>query len=1371
MLRHIFQVFFTGLVLTAPVASAAVSTGPHSPSASMAELSAIVAADGLLVEEIRQTSPSRGHAIVRDGIFTDRRDYTLVDGTWTTSRILRTWTTSESAEDVFYTAVLNSDGTIVSCKRQSFDGQGRLTGDTLIGDISGAGTTAFAIEFDGTISGDTEQCSHTYSYTAAGSLAREDFTGGRWITYSYDADTLRLTSQFEGAGDTVAVRRFHSYDADGQLARTTIDDGNGETIDSLDGVTLRLIECVCRDAETTTIERRYLDWETGTEQLLASRTQQFSDDGSVLQETLSDAKDRAYFTQLNIFDAEGETFHRLDSLGHVDSYDLDASESKPEPAATASADYVESTNSRGQVTDRVFADGATESWRYFANGTLSSHTARDGKTTTYQRDAFGRTIAVDHSGTDGTVYWQETIEYSLAGPVAKVDGLGNTTLVDYDAAGRVNATTLIDNQGAEQQRVEYRYGLQGDLEAVLRFYGQSPTDYSATCFERAEDGKVIAVRIENSYGDILQRTPTCPKGQEVSDLVSTERNEHGQIVLEERFAATGEPLTVKRLEYDACGRPTQEIAEVLIDDEVSRQVTTRWDYTAAGQLAAITEDADGQDPATTRYDYDQYGRITAVTHPNDITLTYRYDPAGRLSERKSSVGDLHEEYLYDAAGNLITINDRINDLSTHREYDALGRVVRERLANGLSIARTYDGIGRVTQTELPDGSWIEYEYDAAHLRTVRRLSPNAAVRYQHSYETYDWNGRLRSCSMLGALGSLSYNWTDDSARPTSIDSPYWSAVLPDSDAAQVHISDAAGNTEHHFHYDASGRITNDLAIAKETVREAHYQYDSLDNRIADDLGNYVVNGHNQLLEDGRGSYTYDRNGNLVTIDRDGHVIELSYDSLNRLTGVARDDSYRVAYAYDAFGRRISEQRWRLNDGSWDDLGLRYLVYDGSNDIGTADIDGTLVQLRVLGKEIHGAEIGASVAMELWNDSEMKTYAPIHNHTGSVVCLVDAETGTAAETYRYDAFGVREIYDANGATTDKSATGNPWQYASKRTDGITQLVNFGLRVYDPVTGRWTAKDPAGRIDGPNRYAYVHNDPVRNIDQYGLWGLTTWVSEAASWVYDTVVDKICDSWNKASHATYHVFHEFVPYEQEAAAIEGSLEDAMGSGLFYMTGYEPMETAIGTIGQGEVSDAIRITFLNGIMTSHDEMIHSTALISDTHGGVNVHYIYRATKGWTWDIAQSTLTKAADFIAPQAYLLADRWKGLIKEMGGTQSGGLIIHYAHSIGAVDSLRAAELLTPAEQKMIRVIALGPATMLHEEYVESATNYVSARDGVCLLDPVGIIKAILYEENNVVFLSSVFDGAPLVDHLFTSDTYREIWESLGAEFVSEYGSVE
>lgn len=40
------------------------------------------------------------------------------------------------------------------------------------------------------------------------------------------------------------------------------------------------------------------------------------------------------------------------------------------------------------------------------------------------------------------------------------------------------------------------------------------------------------------------------------------------------------------------------------------------------------------------------------------------------------------------------------------------------------------------------------------------------------------------------------------------------------------------------------------------------------------------------------------------------------------------------------------------------------------------------------------------------------------------------------------------------------------------------------MYTPHVGRWLSQDPAGFVDGPNRYLYVANNPTRRLDPSGM-----------------------------------------------------------------------------------------------------------------------------------------------------------------------------------------------------------------------------------------------------------------------------------------------
>jgi hypothetical protein len=222
-------------------------------------------------------------------------------------------------------------------------------------------------------------------------------------------------------------------------------------------------------------------------------------------------------------------------------------------------------------------------------------------------------------------------------------------------------------------------------------------------------------------------------------------------------------------------------------------------------------------------------------------------------------------------------------------------------------------------------------------------------------------------------------------------------------------------------------------------------------------------------------------------------------------------------------------------------------------------------------------------------------------------------------------------------------------------------------------------------------------------------------------------------------------------------------VGPSLYLLAGLGIENTECGVIGNGECYDKVRVSHINGILNNHLGCREAVEMISQLHGGVNVHYTYRPTAGWTGDLFNAFIARMG-FVSPTARCLADNWRKLINEMGGPSGGGLIIHYAHSQGGVETICAKQLMTPEELRMIRVITFGSPKVVLREAFSSATNYVSRRDGVSLLDPMGLFGAIAAKEAAVVFVGS-HSGLPIIDHPLANENYLQILTELGRRFAS------
>lgn len=167
--------------------------------------------------------------------------------------------------------------------------------------------------------------------------------------------------------------------------------------------------------------------------------------------------------------------------------------------------------------------------------------------------------------------------------------------------------------------------------------------------------------------------------------------------------------------------------------------------------------------------------------------------------------------------------------------------------------------------------------------------------------------------------------------------------------------------------------------------------------------------------------------------------------------------------------------------------IRY-CYDGDQVI--AEYDGSGNRLR---RYVYGSGIDEPVCM-INVDGQAETVYYYHfDGLGSVRGLSD-ESGEIVEKYEYDVFGKLT------ATEGTESTENPYYFTARRLDSETSLYYYRARYYAPNIGRFMQGDPLGLdpaggkynpfnpvrqyADGANLYAYVKNNPITNIDPYGL-----------------------------------------------------------------------------------------------------------------------------------------------------------------------------------------------------------------------------------------------------------------------------------------------
>ncbi len=773
-------------------------------------------------------------------------------------------------------------------------------------------------------------------------------------------------------------------------------------------------------------------------------------------------------------------------------------------------------NILGKPTSITYPDGTSEQWIYNLNGTLKTHKDKKGTETHFEWDCLKRLIGKTVISSDGEVLSKEAKTYKGSLLVSETDAAGVKTNYSYDGAGRKIAaeregrltTYEYDSLGREsvvkqwhdgnwiasvkiydfcnQMIDEYREDSSG------RIWGRVQTEYDETGNKISEivhtdEGLSITkteynvlnqptkiidplgyatyidynFEFRNEFGQrILQKTTVDPKGVQTVETYDV----FDRVVRVEKKDPFGQMLSKVDKRFDFVGNLIQEEQTVITPGKDDRTIINLMEYNSANQLTCLIEAAGSNDQRITRYEYNDFGEKEKILKPNGIVLKYTYNALG-LVEKLESLNAPEEsaicyEYTYDMLKNLISVLDRINNFETQRRYNDHSEMIFEKLGNDLEIFYEKDCLGRTGKISFPYQKEVGYLYQGDHL--LQAVYKTSQDEYYANYR-YGISGKLKSIHQIGLAGRIGISY-DLMGRETSQDSKYWlqSNLIYDETGNLISrdVTDQWGLNHCDYSYDKLDQLVSEEGMASHA-----YTHDSINNRIAYDGGEIAINDLNQVLTANGKTYAYDLAGNLI-LDSDSSYL---YDALDRLiTVIKNEEKYR--YIYDSQNRRIAKQKYCKTTSGWSLESTTKFLYQGSCEVGSLEGD-TFTSFRALGAGL-SAEIGAAFALEI----EGVVYAPTHDQSGSVIALVNAQTGDLVHAARYSAFG--QVEKSHGLSP-------PYQFSSKRLDPETGWIYFGRRYYDSSLGRWTTCDPTGYSDGFNLYAYVHNNPLTHFDEYGLF----------------------------------------------------------------------------------------------------------------------------------------------------------------------------------------------------------------------------------------------------------------------------------------------
>jgi len=467
-----------------------------------------------------------------------------------------------------------------------------------------------------------------------------------------------------------------------------------------------------------------------------------------------------------------------------------------------------------------------------------------------------------------------------------VDGRGNETLHEYDAAGNRTRTThpipsLVEDfeYDAFGRLTKHTHAADDGDRRVDRFVYYGPGDGHQNGYLRdriVDDGgfHLVTTFEYDPAGNVVREID--PKGNDTFFLV----NQLNQVIQE----ISREPNPGDGVRYD-------ETTFYDANDNVVRVETVNIDD--SGQVV-------GSNPSfTTIFEYDILNRTT------------------RVSEEIDPSSDLATEYEYDAnrnrtllrKGEAVNGNDPENVVATlYDERDLVFTVTRgEGSAEASTTQLDYDGnrnlVREIEGTEDPTPAETLHLHDG-YDRKIRTTDPMG----NDTVQSYDANDNLVVLRIEGEIDDQPGSASNVRLQETlyeydALDRQIRERELHFDPATQTPVGDGESETRHE--YESRGLLVRTIL---DDAREIRIEYDSA-HRVSS-------------ITDGEGNirlFAHDSNSNVVSVTAvdlsdlgrpdDVLVNSFEYDGLDRLTAVEIDDgslSSRLTYAYDSRDNRVVE---------------------------------------------------------------------------------------------------------------------------------------------------------------------------------------------------------------------------------------------------------------------------------------------------------------------------------------------------------------------------------------------------------------------------------------------------------------------------------
>ncbi len=899
------------------------------------------------------------------------------------------------------------------------------------------------------------------------------------------------------------------------------------------------------------------------------------------------------------------------------------------------------TGASGRLSRITHPNGTSEALSYDAEGLLSELTDAAGGKHLFSYDVMGRLTRDEGPG--GFVKTLTRTDTPQGYDVTVSTGLGVATTYRTVQLGTGDSQRILIGLGGVQREMISRLdgttiSTQADGTITTTISGADPVwgmlspmpksiritspggQQSTTTFARTvtladpsnpfsitrsvdtvtRDGKAVSITYDAAT---RTRTLVSATGQQVTRTFDAQGRELSLDV--------GGGFSSTTRAYDAEGRLSQVARGALVQD---------FAYAPNGRLASVTTPSG----APTSFGYNAAGQLTSMTLPGGAALAVGYDAAGHLTRLEAPGGRVHTLEV-DATGGLAK-HVAPGGGQTLLSRDADGRVREVTLPSARKTQLAYDSAGRLSTVTSPEAT-TRLTYDGIHSSATQATWTPSSGSAQSL--TWGFDGALVTRLTFAGAANGTYDFDYANLQPTGLrlDNGPVTTIARDADGQEIGrgpftftrngplgaISqvdtngmaatvgfDALGRVQSRaltvggtqkyslaLTYEASGRVASRTESVDGVTQTESFGYDAAGQLVsvqrdgaAAESYTFDVNG-NRLSRSATGqpdeSATYDlqdrvvsSGGNAYGYNADGQLASRGSDSFSYSTAgqllSATVGGKQVSYSYDAFGRRVARTEGATK--------TEYLYADKSTRITHTRSAGVLTEYLY---------DDAGLLFALRRGTEL--YFVATDQVGSPRVVTDA-TGAVIKTLTYDGFGrVRAV--GGSEPLFELAVG----FAGGIPDEVTGLVRFGLRDYDPETGRWTTLDPLlfGGGDA-NLYRYVGNNPIAFRDPTGTSAL-------------------CDALQRIADDISQ--HDMSPFEYG----------------WHVLG--PLFTRSGAPNDNAGADANNVKDFDGVDMQYVSFAYS---LSSLHGGG----VFGATMGWmdsaawvairaVWQWAQGASAKAA--------------------------------------------------------------------------------------------------------------------------------------------------